>query len=126
MNRKLIIPLAIMIAVSVCITVAAHNKAPGTLVYFSDSNILKPAFVPHKQNVIKLYPNPTTNGTIKVSAVNKVELFFYVFDIEGSLISQKILKDKRLHTITNLKKGVYLYDVFNNDESIEQGKIIVK
>jgi hypothetical protein len=36
------------------------------------------------------------------------------------------LKGKEQRKITDLKKGTYMYDVFKKDESIEQGKIIIK
>ena len=36
------------------------------------------------------------------------------------------LNAKTKKTITGLQKGVYMYDVFSDDESIERGKIIVK
>lgn len=79
------------------------------------------------KKIIKLYPNPSTNGTVSVVS-NKpdTELYFFVFDLEGTLINQKILKGKKIYTVQNLKKGVYLYDVFEKDLSIEQGRIIVK
>lgn len=79
-----------------------------------------------KKDAIKLYPNPSTNGRITVSS-NKVEtLHFYVFALDGTLLHQVILKDKEKKTIENLKKGIYVYDAFLNDEGIEHGNIIVK
>ena len=79
-----------------------------------------------KKDAIRIYPNPTRNGSIKVSSVSSERLYFYIFDLEGVLVSRLILKAKEKKTITDLKKGIYLYDVFREDESIEQGKIIVK
>jgi hypothetical protein len=79
-----------------------------------------------KKSAIKLYPNPSSNGVITVSSSINEPLHFYVFDLEGTLLHRIALKGKEQKTITNLKKGTYMYDVFKNDESIEQGKIIVK
>jgi hypothetical protein len=79
-----------------------------------------------KKSTIKLYPNPSPNGVITVNSTISEPLHFYVFDLEGTLLHRIILKGKEQKTITNLKKGTYMYDVFKNDESIEQGKIIVK
>ena len=79
-----------------------------------------------KKSTIKLYPNPTPNGVITVNSTINEPLHFYVFDLEGTLLHRIILRGKEQKTITNLKKGTYMYDVFKNDESIEQGKIIVK
>lgn len=79
-----------------------------------------------KKNNVRLYPNPTTNGIVTVNSNANEILHFYVFDLEGTLLHQIELKGKEQKTITNLKKGTYTYDVFKDDESIEQGKIIVK
>ena len=81
---------------------------------------------PVKKTNVRLSPNPTSNGKIKVSSNVNEPLHFYVFDLEGTLLYRIALEGKEEETITNLKKGTYMYDVFKNDESIEQGKIIVK
>lgn len=77
------------------------------------------------KNVVKLYPNPSY-GKVSVSANTSSLLHFYIFDLEGTLVFQAVLNDKEKRTIDHLKKGTYLYDVFEKDESIEEGKIIIK
>ncbi|MBD0278027.1 MAG: T9SS type A sorting domain-containing protein, partial [Flavisolibacter sp.] len=121
MNKKLFLTLAVIMSVKVTVF-AAPVSAKKSLHRFSDSLYLKPACVWQAPSTIRLYPNPTTNGTIKVRAAIAGEFHFYVFDVQGTLISYKILNDRQTHTINNLHKGVYLYDVFKNDVSIEQGK----
>lgn len=79
-----------------------------------------------KKSAIRLYPNPSTNGRITVSSNLDQTLHFYVFDLEGTLLHQVILKDKQKQTIHNLRKGTYVYDAFLNDEGVEHGSIIVK
>lgn len=76
---------------------------------------------------IRIFPNPS-NGIIHVNSINKSlkEIQFYVFDLEGTMIENVRLVGKERKKIRGLKKGTYLYDVFNNDESIERGKIVVK
>ena len=49
-----------------------------------------------------------------------------IFDLDGTMVYQAVLKNKEQKKIDNLPKGTYTYDVFQNDESIEEGKIIVK
>ncbi len=78
------------------------------------------------KNVIRLYPNPSSDGRINISANNTEPLHFYVFDVSGTLIHQITLKGKNKYKIANLKRGIYIYDVFSKDESIEHGKITVK
>jgi len=78
-----------------------------------------------KKNVIKLYPNPSY-GKLSVSASTSGTLHFYIFDLEGTLVYQAVLKNKDKKNIDNLAKGTYIYDVFEKDESIEEGKIVIK
>ena len=77
------------------------------------------------KNVVKIYPNPSY-GKLSVSAVTSSTLHFYIFDVDGTLVFQAVLNNKDRKVIDNLKRGSYLYDVFENDESIEEGKIIIK
>lgn len=91
---------------------------------FSDSSMNKKKL---QKNVLRLFPNPTVNGIVSVSSTgNNGVLHVYVFDLSGTLVSQLTLKDKEKKTISNLSKGIYMYDVFKEDESVEGGRIIVK
>lgn len=79
-----------------------------------------------KKQVVKLYPNPSYNGTVTISSNSDKPLHFYVFDVEGTLLHQVILKEKEKQTIHNLKKGTYVYDAFLNDEGVDHGSISVR
>ena len=78
-----------------------------------------------KKAVVKIYPNPSF-GKINISTNNAGILHFYIFDLEGTMIYQTTLNNKEKKNIQNLRKGTYLYNVFEKDESVEEGKIIVK
>lgn len=79
-----------------------------------------------KRKAIKLYPNPTYNGSITISSISQDVLVFYMFDLDGKMLHKTILNNNERQTINGLKKGSYLYTVLNNDENIDGGKIIVK
>lgn len=89
------------------------------------SLIIKPFGHP-KHTIVKLNPNPTFDGKINITSSADEELHFYVFDLEGTLMNRITLQGKTKILLPNLRKGTYTYDVFKNDESIEQGEIIVK
>jgi len=89
---------------------------------FYDSSNADKVTVKYK---VRLRPNPSPTGTVIINSTSNEPLHFYVFDLEGTLLHRLVLKPKEQRTITNLEKGTYTYDVFKNDESIEQGKIIV-
>jgi hypothetical protein len=65
-------------------------------------------------------------ATANVTAINAKYLHLYLFDVEGTMVHQAVLTHKEKNTISNLKKGTYVYTVFANDESIEEGKIEIK
>lgn len=79
-----------------------------------------------KKNVLKIFPNPSNSGSFQISSSEKTNLYFYVFDISGTMIYQTILKGKEKQIIQNLNKGIYVYDVFKEDEGIEHGRLVVK
>jgi len=78
------------------------------------------------KNIVRISPNPSYNGAISVSSNITDKIHFYIFDLEGTLIHQSILKNKQKQVIQNLKKGIYMYDVFKDDVSAEHGKLVIK
>ena len=78
-----------------------------------------------KKNAIRIYPNPSY-GKLSVSSNKSTVLHFYIFDLEGTLVYQAVLTNKEKKNIDNLMKGTYIYDVFEKDLSIEEGRIIIK
>ena len=112
-----------------CIFVAAvfAFQFANTSVYLPVINSSVSAVQDKKINV-RIYPNPSPNGTVYISSNHNSdkEIQFYVFDLEGTMMHNIKLNARGKKTITGLKKGIYMYDVFSDDESIERGKIIVK
>jgi len=124
MKTKIRISLAaILIAIAGNAFAATHTVKPAQPL--ADSLFIKPFFT-GKKNVIRLFPNPTFDGSININAHTDNELHFYIFDVDGVLLYRTTLKGDEKKNIPDLRKGVYTYDVFENDESIEQGSIIVK
>lgn len=82
--------------------------------------------LPVDKRYIRVFPNPSIDGKVHVISMEPGVLHFYVFDTSGTLTNQVLLNHKTKQTITGLDKGEYLYDVFKDEESIEQGKIVVK
>lgn len=81
-----------------------------------------------KNVFVKIVTDPSINGTLYVSLVNEKnqDLQFYMFDLEGQLIDNFVLKNTKAKRIDKLHKGIYMYDVFKQDESIERGSIEIK
>ncbi len=78
-----------------------------------------------KEQTVRLLPNTTYSGTLSVVSASKAPLHFYIFDVEGTILFHTLLQPGSKRTVDALKKGVYSYDVFRQDEGVEQGKITV-
>jgi hypothetical protein len=121
MNRNLLFAVLLL---SVSFSVSAQSNLKNASNIISVDPIIKNKSALGK-NAVKLYPNPSY-GKLSVSNNTSSIVHFYIFDMEGTLVYQAVLNNKEVKTIENLKKGTYLYDVFQKDESIEDGKIIFK
>ena len=121
MNR-ILIPIIFSILFFSFTVKPENNNITGNRLSDSVLVMKEPRF---KKSVVKIYPNPSY-GKINISTNNVSTLHFYIFDLEGTMIYQTILSNKAKKNIDNLRKGTYLYNVFEKDESVEEGKIIVK
>lgn len=120
MNRNLLF-VSLLLLISFGVSAQAEFQNTSNTISFDSSLKIKL----RAKNVVKLYPNPSY-GKVSVSANTSSTLHFYIFDLEGTLVFQAVLSDKEKRTVDHLKKGTYLYDVFEKDESVEEGKIIIK
>lgn len=78
-----------------------------------------------KKNVVKLYSRKE-KGTVIVTSHRPQQVRLYIFDLEGSIMYQTDLKKNEKRKIDSLAKGTYTYTIFDNDESIEEGTILIK
>ncbi len=78
-----------------------------------------------KKNVVKLY-SKKEKGTVIITSHRSMNVHLYIFDLEGTMMHQAILKSRERTKISNLAKGIYTYTIFANEESIEEGQIIIK
>jgi hypothetical protein len=78
-----------------------------------------------KKNVVKLYTRKE-KGTVIVTSHRPQEVKIYVFDLDGTMMYQSMLKKNEKKKIDSLEKGTYTYIIFDRDESVEEGKLIIK
>lgn len=50
----------------------------------------------------------------------------FIFDMDGKLVSQASIRNRETTILTNITEGNYLFEVFSNDERIENGQVTVK
>ncbi|MDD5571440.1 MAG: cellulase family glycosylhydrolase [Bacteroidales bacterium] len=81
------------------------------------------------ENIIKIYPNPlTTNFTVAVSSGTKLKnANMKIYDVCGKeMKSVSINNHETIVEKGDLKNGIYFFSIFNNDEMIGNGKLIVQ
>ena len=80
-----------------------------------------------KKIKIKLYPN-ANHQVLFFSASGEAGKVFqlFLFDIDGKLVKQVNIRNKQTTVLNRIEKGNYLFEVFSDDERIENGQVIVK
>ncbi len=61
--------------------------------------------------------------TVSVRTTKNINIRFYMFTVEGRLIKELNIYGSKKISITQLEKGIYIYDFFSNDERLKNGKI---
>jgi len=80
-----------------------------------------------KKYKIKIYPS-ATNEVLFFSASGESGKVYqlYVFDMEGKLVKQTQIRNKETTLLAHFVKGNYMFDVFSDDEKIENGTMEVR
>ncbi|MBS1564019.1 MAG: T9SS type A sorting domain-containing protein [Bacteroidetes bacterium] len=80
-----------------------------------------------KKYKIKIYPS-ATNEVLFFSASGEPGKVYqlYVFDMEGKLVKQTQIRNKETTLLAHFVKGSYMFDVFSDDEKIENGTMEVR
>jgi hypothetical protein len=50
----------------------------------------------------------------------------FLFDMDGRLVSQTHIRNKETTVLTNMTEGNFLFEVFTDDERIENGQVTVR
>lgn len=50
----------------------------------------------------------------------------FLFDMDGRLVSQTHIRNKETTVLTNISEGNFLFEVFTDDERIENGQLTVR
>ncbi|MEO5945252.1 MAG: T9SS type A sorting domain-containing protein [Chitinophagaceae bacterium] len=73
---------------------------------------------------VKIYPDFIKREMHVIAKYNNKEVLdFFVFDIQGTLISHKKMKANDHETLKNFKRGKYIYRVFTGDEETAAGEL---
>ena len=123
--------LPALFAIAILFTAAAANASTGCPLSVPAKNspdtILVQKQITSKKHRIKLYPNAEQDVLFFSVRGSEEKVFqLFLFDVAGNLIKQANIKVKQTTVIDNIEKGNYLFEVFSDDERIENGQIIIR
>jgi len=93
---------------------------------YGDSIVIQKQFSNKKHN-IRLYPN-ANQEVLFFSARGEAGRVYqlFLFDIDGKLVKQANIKNNQTTVLNKIEKGNYLFEIFSDDERIENGQVIVR
>jgi hypothetical protein len=130
-NNKRFINIPVLLLIALISLFSTRTTGTGhagltTATSASDSVIVTKSRVSKKYKV-KIYPN-TTNEVLFFTATGEegkvYELF--VFSMDGKLIKRIQVRNRETTLLKTFEKGNYMYEVFSNDERIENGNMIIQ
>ncbi|WP_205512232.1 T9SS type A sorting domain-containing protein [Longitalea arenae] len=118
---------ALFTIILLCIATQASFAYPLSVPTYSNDTILVQKQVTSKKHRIKLYPNAEQDVLFFSVRGSEDKIYqFFLFDVAGNLVKQAIIKGRQTTVIDNIEKGNYLFEVFNDDERIENGQVIIR
>lgn len=122
--------LSLVLAINSPSYASRRDAQPGQPSLYADTNSIHSILV-NKSQISKKYKiglYPDARNQVLFFSANGVErkiYQLYLFDMDGKLVSQASIRNRETTVLTNLQDGNYLFQVFSNDERIEDGQLTV-
>lgn len=80
-----------------------------------------------KKHKIRLYPDARQQVLFFSANGEDGKVYqLFLFDMDGRLVSQTHIRNKETTVLTNIQEGNFLFEVFTDDERIENGQVTVR
>ena len=104
-----------------------HHPTGGTLDTGTIHSIQVNKSLVSKKNKIRLFPDARQQVLFfSANGEDKKVYQLYLFDMDGRLVSQASIRNRETTVLTTLSEGNYLFEIFTDDERIENGHLIVR
>jgi hypothetical protein len=125
--RSVRAPVLYTIVTLILFTLLQLNANAGSTVspQFRDS-ILVNKLLTSKKYKIKIYPGATNEVLFFNASGEDGKVYqLFLFDIDGNMVKQTQIRNKQTTMLTNFNKGSYTFEVFSDDEHIENGTLSI-
>jgi hypothetical protein len=122
--HRLILSLIVallFLASALIVSLSSYGSVPRAT--FSDSIVVQKKLT-NKNHKVSLYPDAKHRAlffSVKGKSGHVYQI--YLFDMDGKLVTQREIRNKQTTYISEFERGVYLFDVFCDDERIGNGQI---
>jgi len=119
-------PLVLLVSAMIMSNSSFARNHSGQVNPSNDSIVVQKRML-SKTHKVTLYPDAMQKVlffTVKGEEGKVYQL--YVFDLDGNLVKQTEIRNKQTTFIEKIDKGVYLFDVFCDDDRIGNGQIAVR
>ena len=119
-------------AIAILVTAASFSPVKSFPSAQADRNpsgdtILVQKQITSKKYKIKLYPNASHEVLFFSASGNSAKVYqLYLFDMYGTLVKQANIRNRQTTVVNSIEKGAYLFEVFSDDERIENGQVIIR
>jgi hypothetical protein len=80
-----------------------------------------------KKHKIRLYPDARQQVLFFSANGEDGKVYqLFLFDMDGRLVSQTHIRNKETTVLSNMTEGNFLFEVFTDDERIENGQVTVR
>jgi hypothetical protein len=118
--------LTALITILTIKAVVAGINPNNNIAFFHDS-ILVTIAQSSKTHKIRLYPNVTNEVLFFTADGQDGKVYqLFVYNMDGKIAKQTQVRNKETTLLAKFEKGNYLFEVFSNDEKIENGSISIK
>lgn len=77
-------------------------------------------------DAVRIYPDLITRTMHVVAKDNEKEIQFFVFDLDNTLVQHFKMKEGDHKKLRGLRRGKYVYHVFENDEEVAAGNFSIR
>lgn len=118
--------MCMLLALAVMMLVQNAATASPLPLQYADSIVINKLLISKKYKV-KIYPNARQEVIFFNASGEDGKVYqLFVFDVEGNLVKQTQIRNKQTTMMANFNKGCYTFEVFSDDEHIENGTLTIK
>ncbi len=112
---------------SMTILLFIHHSSLQAQAAISTNSIVVQKKLSSKKYKIKLFPGASQEVLFFNAAGDAGKVYqLYLFDLEGKLVKQTQIRNRETTMLTNFSKGDYTFEVFSDDERIENGVVAIR